>query len=291
MRKSSPGPWLVVSFVGVAVVALVLGLGLFKRLDSGQKLLNDLTPAFTVDRAAGAKGGVTMVSNIVDFAQPVVDSKAKATAEVPALIGLVSKKTGLSQAEVVKALAAKAPHTTALLQAVPLSAVSSELPRLVAFLATALKTTPEKVQEALAQNFPALTQAITALPKVTAAGTRCPAPRRPASRASTGRPCASVPDVRDYFGADLVPVVTHQQENLTSLASNEGVGGLPWILLIVGVIVTFFGLFNARAAKRGELTRYAELASWGTVTLVGTAVVVLVLALNLFGRLSGATRC
>lgn len=285
MRKSSPGPWVVVSLVGVAVIALVLGLGLFKRLDSGQQLIDDVSPAFTAERAAGARGGVDMVSNIVDFAGPVVDSKAQAVGEIPALLAILSKKTGLTQAEVLKALEGKAPHTAALLQAVPLTATNAELQRFVAYLATALKVKPADVQAALAKNFPALSQAITALPQVTGAWHSVPG--TDGFTRFNGQPVSTVTGVRDYFSKDLIPVVESQQSNMTKLSEREGIGSLPYILLIVGVIVTIFGAVNAIAAKRGQLTQYAQLVSWATVASVGAAVVVLVLALNLFPRLKG----
>jgi hypothetical protein len=285
MRKSSPGPWVVVSLVGVAVIALVLGLGLFKRLDAGQQLVDDVSPAFTADRAVGARGGVDMVSSIVDFAGPVVDSKAQAVGEIPALLTILSKRTGLSQAEVLRALQAKAPHTAALLQAVPLSATNAELTRLITFLAGALKLSPEQVKAALAKNFPALSQAITALPQVTGAWHSVPG--TDGFTRFSGTPVRTVPEVRDYFSKDLIPVVESQQANMTNLSEREGIGSLPMILLIVGVIVTVFGLVNAIAIKRGQLSHYGELVSWGTVAAVGAAVVVLVLALNLFPRLAG----
>lgn len=285
MRKSSPGPWVAVSLVGVAVIALVLGLGLFKRLDAGQHLIDDVSPAFTADRATGARGGVDMVSNIVDFAGPVVDSKAQAVGEIPALLTLLSKKTGLSQAEVLRALTAKAPHTAALLQAVPLTTTNAELQRFVVYLAAALKVKPADVQAALAKNFPALSQAITALPQVTGAWHAVPG--TDGFTRFGGQPVTTVPGVRDYFSKDLIPVVEGQQSNMTELSEREGIGSLPYILLIVGVIVTIFGAVNAVAAKRGQLTHYAQLVSWATVASVGAAVVVLVLALNLFPRLKG----
>ena len=57
-----------------------------------------------------------------------------AAAEVPKLIAFVSQKTGLSQAAVVAALQKNFPHTTALLETIPLSSVTAELPGLLAFL-------------------------------------------------------------------------------------------------------------------------------------------------------------
>lgn len=286
MRRSSAAPWAVVAAVGVLVVALVLALGLRHRLDAGQQLLDDATPAFTADRAAGARGGINIVSSITDVAQPVATADGSAVAEVPKLIALVSKKTGLSQGQVVGLLGRRYPHTTALLQAVPLSAVTAELPKLVNFLATALKITPAQVQTALAKNFPALNQAIGALPDVTNGFNDVPGTR--AFTRFDGQAVRSVPDVRDYFGADLVPVVERQQGNLTDLAGKGGVGFIPWLLLALGSVVALFGWFMALRATGRGMTRGQATAGWGVVTTVGAAILVLVLALSLVPRLNGA---
>ena len=62
-----------------------------------------------------------------------------AAAEVPKLVAFVSQKTGLSQAAVLAALQKNFPHTTALLETIPLSSVTTELPGLLAFLEKTLK--------------------------------------------------------------------------------------------------------------------------------------------------------
>lgn len=287
MRRSSPGPWIVVAAVGVLIVGLVFGLGLFKRLNAGQDVLDQVSPAFTVDRAAGARGGINAVSNIVDFAEPVINDDAKAVAEIPALLTLVSKKTGLSQAQVLAALGKRYPHTAALLQAVPLSSVNAEVPKLIAFLATTLKVSQTDVKALLAKEFPAINQAVGALPAVVGGWDQVPGTAKAGFTRFDGSPVRSVPDVRDYFGADLIPVVEHQQKNMTALAGNAGVGGLPGLLLLLGLAVIVFGTAMAIAARRDALTPFAERTGWRTVVVVGASVVVLVFAINLFGRLSG----
>jgi len=55
----------------------------------------------------------------------------------------------------------------ALLQAIPLSAVTEELPGLLAFLEKALKVSQAQLLAALTTNFPGLAQSITNLPTVT----------------------------------------------------------------------------------------------------------------------------
>ena len=130
--------WVVVLVVGVLVVAVVLGLNLIPRLNDGQKVLNAARPAFSPERVAGARAGIDIISTDVDMADPIGTSRGTAAAEVPKLIAFVSQQTGLSQAAVVAALQKNFPHTTALLQTIPLSAVTAELPGLLTFLEKAL---------------------------------------------------------------------------------------------------------------------------------------------------------
>ncbi len=82
-------------------------------------------------------------------------SRGAAVAEVPKLIAFVSQKTGLSQAAVVAALQKNFPHTTALLQTIPLSSVTAELPGLLAFLEKTLKLSQTQLLAAMTANFPA----------------------------------------------------------------------------------------------------------------------------------------
>ena len=131
--------WVVVLVVGVLVVTLVLGLGLISRLDDGQKVLNAAQPAFTAQRVAGDRAGINIISKDVNLADPIVTAQGGAAAEVPKLVAFVAQKTGLSQAAVLAALQKNFPHTTALLQTIPLSSVTTELPGLLAFLEKTLK--------------------------------------------------------------------------------------------------------------------------------------------------------
>jgi hypothetical protein len=107
------------------------------------------------------------------------------------------------------------PHTTALPGALPLSAVTAELRKLLAFLSTTLKLTPAQLATALKANFPALTQAITNLPTVTDGWEQIPG--IDGLTRFDGTPVSSVPQLRDYFKDDLIPAVASQQKNFQSL--------------------------------------------------------------------------
>ncbi len=170
--------WVVVLVVGVLVVTVVLGLNLIPRLNDGQKVLDAARPAFAPERLTGARAGIDIISKDVDTADPIMTPQGGAAAEVPKLIAFVSQKTGLSQAEVVAALQKNFPHTTALLQTIPLSSVTAELPGLLAFLEKTLNVSQAELLAALKTNFPALTQAITNLPTVTSGWDAHPGHRR-----------------------------------------------------------------------------------------------------------------
>ncbi len=183
--------WVVVLVVGVLVVAVVLGLDLIPRLDDGQKVLNAAKPAFAPARVAADRAGIDFISTDVDMADPIVTAQGGAAAEVPKLIAFVSQKTGLSQAAVVATLQKSFPHTTALLEALPLSSVTAELPGLLTFLEQTLHVSQAQLVAALTTNFPALTQAITNLPTLTN-GWRT-SRTSTGSRASTALPCEAQP--------------------------------------------------------------------------------------------------
>ena len=240
----------VVIVVGVGVVALVLVVSLVPRVSNGQKLLDALRPANTAARVHGDRAGITMVSAIVDTEDPIMTAKGGAAAEVPKLIAFVSQKTGLSQAEVVAALQENFPHTTALLQTIPLSSVTAELPGLLAFLEKTLHLSQAELLTALQANFPGLTQSITNLPTVTdgwddvqniGGATRF-----------DGTPIKTVPDVRTYFSSDLIPVLETQRANYDNLVSSSNIDFIGPLVLIVGIIVIIYGLLMLFLARRLE---------------------------------------
>ncbi|HEV7756860.1 MAG TPA: hypothetical protein VGO94_13480 [Mycobacteriales bacterium] len=276
--------WIGVALVGVVVVVLVLGLSLFPRLNAAQGVLDDGRAAFTSQRVAGDRAAIDMVGNAVTLTDQIASDRGGASAEVPKLVAFVSQKTGLPPAAVLKTLQAKFPHTTALLQALPLSSVASETPALIAFLAKTLKLTPAQVTAALRSNFPHIYQAVSTLPAVTGGWYNVPGTQ--SLTRFDGAPVRSVPQTTAYFSSDVVPVLERQQSNFQSLDSKGGVGFLDVLLLVIGIIVIVFGGAMAYLASRGPLPRGLATGAWGVVVVVGVAVVGLVLALALFPRLS-----
>jgi hypothetical protein len=276
--------WVVVLVVGVLVVTVVLGLNLIPRLSDGQKVLNAAKPAFATERLAGARVGIDLISKNADTADPLMTPRGGAAAEVPKLIAFVSQKTGLSQAAVVAALQKNFPHTTALLETIPLSSVTAELPGLFAFLEKTLQVSQTQLLTAMKTNFPGLTQAISNLPTVTSGWYHIQ--NIDGLTRFDGTPVLSVPQLRTYFSADLIPVLETQKSNFDSLDGTSSVNWVAPLLLIVGLVVILFAGAMIALNFRGRVARGPAMAGASVVLVVGVAVVALVLALSLVPRVS-----
>jgi hypothetical protein len=280
--------WVVVLVVGVLVVTVVLGLNLIPRLNDGQHVLDAARPAFAPERVAGARAGINIISKDVDVADPIGTTSGTGAAEVPKLIAFVSQKTGLSQAEVVAALQKNFPHTTALLQAIPLSAVTAELPALFTFLEATLKVSQADLVAALKANFPGLTQSITNLPTVTNGWDNIQ--NISGSTRFDGAAIKTVPDLRTYFGSDLIPVLETQQGNFASLDGTSSVDWIAPLLLIVGLVVILFAALMIVLNLRGPVSRGRATAGALVVLGVGAGVVALVLAVSLVPRVNNGQK-
>jgi len=275
--------WVVVLVVGVVVVAIVLGLSLIPRLSDGQKVLDGARPAFAPERVAGDRAGINIISQNVDMANPIVTAKGGGAAEVPAIVSYVAQEQHISAPQALALLRKNFPHTTALLQAIPLSSVSAELPGLEAFLEKTLKLTPAQLTAALKANFPALYQSIANLPTVTRGWDNIP--NIGGLTRFNGTPVTDVPQLRTYFSSDLIPVVEHQRANFASLDSKTSINWIAPLLLIVGIVVILFAAVMIVRNRRGVSSREA-LASAIVVPVVGVVVVALVLVISLIPRVS-----
>lgn len=274
------------SIVGAVVLIVVLGLQLFPRLSAGQDLLDGLEPAVTPDRIATARGGVDAVSTVVEMADPLMLAGDPAAGEVPALVAFVAQGTGLSEPEVVAALAENFPHTLGLLNAIPLESVASESGELVAFLAETLAMSPEDVLAAIETNFPRLHQAIAHLPAVTSGW--ADVPDTPGTLLDGGD-VASVPDVMTYFSQDVIPVLESQGERLRDVSNVPGgIGRIPALLTALAVLAIVLGGIMYVVSGEGGTPRALAAPAWGAVALVGGLVLLLVFGYALFPRLSNA---
>ena len=287
-RRSATAGASVVLVVGLGVVALVLVLSLVPRVSNGQKLLDALRPVNVAARVHGDRAGINMVSAIVDTEDPIMTPQGGAAAEVPKLIAFVSQKTGLSQAAVVAALQKNFPHTTALLQTIPLSSVTAELPGLLAFLEKTLQVSQTQLLAALTANFPRLAQAITNLPTVTSGWDQIQ--NIDGLTRFDGSSVQTVPQFRTYVSSDLIPVLETQQGNFASLDGTSSVNWIPPLLLVVGLVVILFAALMIALNFRGQVSRGRATAGASVVLVVGLGVVALVLVLSLVPRVSNGQK-
>ena len=52
-----------------------LGAGTVSRLDAGQDVLDGARPIFTEERIVGDRVGITMIGNVADLVDPIIDAK------------------------------------------------------------------------------------------------------------------------------------------------------------------------------------------------------------------------
>jgi hypothetical protein len=283
LSNAASKAWVGVALIGAVVVLVVLALQLLPRLGGGQDVIDAASPALSDEQAAGARGGIDFVSDYVDVADPLVTARGGGAAEAPALVRLVAKEGRLSRARVRAALRRRAPHTEALLRALPLDRITRELVRLEVFLAQTLNMSATEVQAALAQEVPRLSQTLAALVPVANAWNEIPQP----FERFDGRPVRTLPQLRDYFSADLVGAVERRNEDFQKVERKGGIGYIPWLLLVVGLVVIAFGLTRALKAAGGSNPGPRD---WRVVVAIGVVILGLVLALGYFPRMSAADR-
>jgi hypothetical protein len=285
MSTAASRAWLGVAFVGLVLVVLVLALSLFPRLGAGQRVIDAAKPAFTDQRVAGTQAGVELISQYVDFADPIMTARGGAGRDVRSLIGLLRRRLGLSSAQVRKILHREAPHTEALTRALPLDAVAREIPRLMSYLATTMAMTEEELAATLEQSFPHIAQTLTALPNVTDGWRDVPGIEG-LTRLSGSKPVRTVPGLRKYYRDDVVPLIVEHKKDFQRLAGSGGVGYIPYLLALAGLALFAYGLLQARHA---EVTAPGR-RSWGIVVGVGAVIVLLVVAAQYFPRLGGGQK-
>jgi hypothetical protein len=273
--------------VGVIVVAIVLGLKLIPRLNDGQKVLDAARPAFAAERIAGDRAGINIITDDLYMADPIVTPQGGGASDVPALVAYVAQKNHISPARALAVMKKDFPHTTALLQAIPLTSVSAELPGLLAFLGEELKLTSTQLDAALNANFSALAGSIANLPKVTAGWESIPG--IDGLTRFDGAPVRSVPELNTYFTSDLIPVLERQRGNYDSLDGTSSVNWFAPLLLVVGIVLVAFAALMIVRNRRG-VSRTEAIASASVVVVVGVAIVALVLALSLIPRVSNGQK-
>ena len=290
-RNANSLAWLVVVVAGLVVLAVVWGLELFPRLDAGQRVLDGARPVFTEERVVGDRVGITMIDNVTNMLDPIVDGQGGAAGEVGALVGLVSGATGLAPDEVLAAIEANFPHTYHLLLTLPLDQVSAEIPGLLTFVAdNSGLADAGAVLGAIGENTPRLAQAITNLMVVTD-NWRDVAGTNGVTMFDGVTAVDSVPEIRDFFVTDVVTAIETVAPDFRGLDEPwPKVGLIATILTIIGGVVVVFGLLMFALTRTDAYKRNVHIMGWSVVTLVGVLVGGGVLILGLFPRLDGGQR-
>lgn len=281
--RSVPYAWAGVTLVGVIVIILVISWQLFPRLFAAQGLVNDLSPAFTVERVSGDRGGINMVSNATETGDAMMHPDG-AAAEYPKLIDLVAERTGRSEAGAEALLHNDYPAINGFLASLPLPEVSAELPKLVHYLGTVLQMTDDEVDLMLQSDYPKIWQVYVNLPQLTDGWDVIPGTEK--LTRFDGTPVRSMPELRTYLSEEVVAPVERQQANFRPLGIRGGVAFLAPLLLALGIAVIVFGSVMIVKTWRGVPEGRARFV-WILVPVIGVIVVGLVLALNLFPRLIG----
>jgi hypothetical protein len=165
------------------------------------------------------------------------------TTEVPKLLRFVSDRTGLSEGQVLKRLRSRAPRTTAVLEAMPLTEVGDEVPHLLAFLSKTMKYSGNRLLLTLRKKTPGLAQALENVTAVTIGWNEVP--KVGDLKRFDGTPVRTMNQLDDYFRDDVVPVLDHQHDHFDKLANTwPPVTYFPPLLIVVGLLILGYGLFG-----------------------------------------------
>ena len=242
-RKAPPGKlsWSVVVAIGVLVLAIVVGGQYFPRLGGAQETVTDFEPVFTEERVRGVANGIDAVHEAIAFGDPLMTPLGGAAREAPRLYRFVAQRTGQKTDDVRRAVGRRAPQTTALLSAIPLTEVAKEVPRLLAYLQKALRMSRKELVAALRRRTPGLSQALLTTPDVARAWNAIPDTAR-MTRFDDVMPVRTMTELDGYLREDLVPVLVSEREDFDTLASGQPpVDKLPLLLLIVGGFLVLYG--------------------------------------------------
>ncbi|HEX6388243.1 MAG TPA: hypothetical protein VFZ89_02315 [Solirubrobacteraceae bacterium] len=243
LRKGPPGKlsWGVVVFAGLLLIAVVAAAQYFPRLSDGQRAITAFEPAFTEERVRGAANGADAIHEAVAFGDPLMTPRGGAASEVSGLYRFVAQRTGRRPDDVRAALRRRAPRTTALLSAIPLTEVAREVPRLLAYLQRALRRSRTEVVATLRKRAPGLTQALVTLPDVSRAWSAIQGTEG-MTRFDGLTPVRTVPEFDAYLREQLMPVLVSEREDFGTLAGGQpSLDTLAPALMVTGVFLLFYG--------------------------------------------------
>lgn len=283
MSTGASRAWFGVALAGLAVMALVFALSLIPRLPAGQRVIDSAQPAFTDARVSGTHAGMATLSQYVDVVDPLLTRRGGASEEVERLIGYVERKLGISSDQVRKILRREAPHTEALLRALPLAGAAAEIPRLTTYLATIMGMPEEELAAILERDFPRISQSLAGLAHASETWYDVPGIDG-LTRLSADKPVRTVPGVRKYLRDDLVALTVAHKEDVQGVAGSGGIGYIPFLLLALGGGLLAFGVLGVRRSRKAPPGKL----SWSVVVATGVLLLVIVVAGQYFPRLSGA---
>ena len=233
--------WGLVCAAGVLLVLLVVAGQYFPRLGAAQETIAAFEPVFAEDRVRGMADGAHTIRDAVAFGNPIMTAAGGAAGEVPRLYRFVAERTGRTTGDVRRALRRRAPQTTALLSAIPLTEVAKEVPQLLAYLSKALRMSQKEVVAALRERTPDLAQALLTMPDVARAWTAIPGTAR-MTRFDGVTPVRTMTALDGYLREDLIPVFVGERENFDTFASGRpSVDELAPVLLVTGLFLMFYG--------------------------------------------------
>ena len=286
MSTAASRAWVGVAVIGLALVALVFAVTLIPRLTQGQRVLDAADRAFTDTRVAGTRSGVEVLSRYVDLVDPLLTARGGADREVRSLVRLIRRELGLTSEQARRIVRREAPHTEALMRALPLDGIVREVPQLTSYLATTLTISEDELAALLERSFPRTAQALTALPIVADGWYDVPGIEGLA-RLSRDKPVRTVPGLRKYLRDDLVALMTRHSDDFRDLSGRGGIGYIPYLLLLTGAALIASGLLQARRAAAGAPP---GRRAWALVGGVGLLIVMLVVAAGYFPRFAGAQK-
>jgi hypothetical protein len=242
-HKVAPGTfsWSLVVAIGVFVILLVVAAQYFPRFSGAQQITTDFKPVFTQERVRAAVNGTDSIHEAVNFGDPIMTAGGGAAAEVRGLYRYLATRTGRSVDDVRRVLRRRAPRTSALFSALPLSDVADELPELSAYLKRALRPGRGDLDATLRARTPALAQVFLALPAASAQWNAIPS--TDAMKRFDGLSAVTtVPQFDEYLSDDLVRVLADTRQDVQTFASKwPPVDAFAPLMLILGLVLMLYG--------------------------------------------------
>ncbi len=241
----------IVMVSGIALIGIVLGARMFPALNGGDDMVEDFRLVYADNRIEDYPAAVTMAGNFVRMATPITDPAGGAADEVPKLFAFLGEKLEIQPEKLQKQIGSRYPHVTALLTAIPFSAVIDEQKPLNNFLATTLNRTPEQVTQVMGDEFPRITVATVTLADHVARWNDLAGPSDGYTRFD-GTPINTMLEWQQYLQRDLVPMLISQRANFDDLDSGPPLKIFPPLLLGTGIFLLILGFTLTRERRQSS---------------------------------------